>query len=131
MSIVKRIVINLRRTRLSDDNHSTSFANNNASFVCVSRTNNPKSSSSLLFTKRESGNCVANYIMTRERDDRVLIDRLWRTRDSMSEHATLARRPRPQNYPKCSIIDVFSRCPVQRETFLPSPVSSVRCRRLD
>lgn len=65
------------------------------------------------------------------RDDRVLVDRLWRTRDSMSEHATLARRPRPQNYPKCSIIDVFSRCPVQRETFLPSPVSSVRCRRLE
>lgn len=64
-------------------------------------------------------------------DDRVLVDRLWRTReDSVSEHATLARRPRPKKqklYPKCSIIDVFSRCPVQRETFLPSPVSSVRC----
>lgn len=49
---------------------------------------------------------ISCYIMAREDDDdddhhddnnRVLVDRLWRTReDSMSEHATLARRPRPK-----------------------------------
>lgn len=47
----------------------------------------------------------------------------------MSGNATLARRSRPQNYPKCSIIEVFSRSAHKRETFLPSPVPSIRCRR--
>lgn len=30
--------------------------------------------------------------------------------DSGRRRVTLARRPWPQNYPKCSIIEVFSRC---------------------